>query len=258
MSIFSNLFHKKELDEVENVQRQENEITEKTKEYLVKFNEDDAVGWDAIDNELKKLYKEGKDRHYASIIKYSLGGEDPLDGISVFDNQRCEFHRHLISYGMSELYYNPESADSEFSRWGFEFTMRVTPYKKDKDAENQDGSITKNEPYWVMNLMNNLARYVYDSEKYFEAYHFIPTNSPIRIDSETKLCGLIFVPDTELNTIITPHGEVQFLQMVGITQNEINWLLEKPDTLRVKELANKMQVDNPLLITDLRRTKEYV
>lgn len=223
-------------------------------EYIKQYPEDDASpGWDAIDAALQKVYADKEPRHYGTIIKYMLGGEDPLDGISIYDNNEQEFHRHIVSYGMSDLYYSPESVENEFSRWGFEFTFRIVPFKDDKDADT-----AKNEPYWAMNVMQNLARYVFDSEKWFEAYHFIPANGPIRLDTDTKLVGVAFVPDPQLGVIDTPHGEVSFLQMVGLTQEELDWLWQDPKTGRVEELINKMRKDNPLLITDLHRTKSYV
>lgn len=199
-----------------------------------------------------------KKRHYGTLIKYALGGEDPLDAFNIYDNDKQTFHRHVISYGMSDLYYHPEATDGQFSKWGFEFTMRVLPYQADKSAEAKDGSLVKHEPYWVMTIMQNLARYVFQTGQWFEPYHFIPTNSPIRLDSESQLVGLAFVPDTQLETISTPHGQVKFLQLVGLTQNELDWLWENPTTYRVKELIDKMRADNPLLLVDLERKKDYL
>lgn len=155
---------------------------------------------------------------------------------------------------MSELYFSPESADSEFSKWGFEFTFRITPCKLDPDSEYG----TPHEPFWAINLMNNLGRYVFESKKWFEPYHFIPANSPIRSDTETALVGIAFVPDPKLPAIDTPNGKVDFLQMVGLTQSELDWLWQDPSTARCQELIDKMRVDNPLLITDLARTHSYV
>ena len=119
-------------------------------EYRETFSEDDAVGWDAIDAELEKLYGETEPRHYGSIIKYWMGGEDPLDGTSIYDCNEQTPHRHIISYGMSELYFSPETADAEFSKWGFEFTFRITPCKLDPASD----SGTPHEPFWAINLMN--------------------------------------------------------------------------------------------------------
>ncbi len=204
-------------------------------EYRETFSEDDAVGWDAIDAELEKLYGETEPRHYGSIIKYWMGGEDPLDGTSIYDCNEQTPHRHIISYGMSELYFSP-------------------PCKLDPDSEYG----TPHEPFWAINLMNNLGRYVFESKKWFEPYHFIPANSPIRSDTETALVGIAFVPDPKLPAIDTPNGKVDFLQMVGLTQSELDWLWQDPSTARCQELIDKMRVDNPLLITDLARTHSYV
>lgn len=222
-------------------------------EYIKQFDEDDSVGWDCIDEVLEKIYADQEPRHYGTLIKYMLGGNDPLDGISIYDQNKQVFHRHIVSYGMSELYYNPDVVGEEFSKWGFEFTFRITPFADDKDIDN-----TKNEPQWALNLMQNLARYVFDSGNYFDAYHFIPCNETIRSDTETKIVGVAFVLDTQLGKIDTPHGEVMFLQMVGLTQKELDWLWEDPNVNRCEELINKMRLDNPLLITDLNRTKDYV
>ena len=55
-------------------------------QYRAQYDEDDTVGWDAIDAALKTLYGDIEPRHYASIVKYATGGEDPLDGTSIADN----------------------------------------------------------------------------------------------------------------------------------------------------------------------------
>lgn len=222
-------------------------------EYRERFNEDDAVGWQAIDRVLEKLYGQQEPRHYGSIIPWYLGGDDPLNGSSIYDCKEQQFHRHIVSYGMSELYFNPESAQEEFSKWGFEFTFRITPC-----ADDEPYNEAEHEPVWAIGLMNNLARYVFESGNCFEAYHFIPTNGPIRAETETALVGLAFAPDPKLPEMETPNGKVQFLQMVGLTQQELDWLWQEPKTYRCKELIEKMRADNPLLITDLSRTKSYV
>lgn len=225
-----------------------------TKEqYIKQYNEGDAVGWDCIDNALAGIYGEQQARHYGTVGKFFLVGKDPLDGFSIYDQDTPIFHRHIISYGMSELYYDPEQAGEEFSKWGCEFTFRVVPFTDDDDEEN-----AKNEPHWAINVIQNLARYVFETGNYFDAYHFIPCNETIRSDTDTKLVGVAFAPDPQLGTIDTPHGKVTFLQLVGITQAELDWLWQYPKVSRCEELINKMRADNPLLITDLTRTKDYV
>ena len=215
------------------------------KEYKNLFDEDDAVGWLEIDKVVEGIYGDQKPRHYAPPLHYMVGGEDPLDGVSIYDSQKDIFHRHLVSYGMSELYYNEEAAGGEFSKWGFEFTFRLKPFDEDGD-----------DPTWVVNLMNNLARYVIKSGKWFEEYHVIPANGPIRLNStdEINIVGVAFVSDPELGKNQTPHGEVLFLQMVGLTANEMNRITSASSAYdEVKKVLDEMKTTNPLMITDLLR-----
>ncbi|MND89827.1 Suppressor of fused protein (SUFU) [compost metagenome] len=211
-------------------------------EYKSLFSEEDAVGWSFIDQQLEEVYKNQEPRHYAPAMHYVIGGNDPIDGSSIYDSDKQEFHRHIISYGMSELYYDEEKVGETFSKWGFEFTFRIKPFEEDKE-----------DPLWAIEVMNNLARYVYESGRWFEENHFVPANGPIRLDTDTDIVGLVFSLDPELGKIQTPHGEVSFLQMVGITSKELERLSANPKTTEVAKLIEEMKVTNPLLVTDLNR-----
>jgi len=213
-------------------------------EYQKQFTSEDTPGWQAIDLQLDKIYGSTEPRHYPPLcgLHYMAGGSDPIDGASVYDSNHQEFHRHIVSYGMSELYYDEEKAGDEFSKWGFEFTFRLVPFQDDQ-----------NDPIWAIQVMNKLARYVFSSGKWFEENHFVPANGPIRLDTETEITGFVFTLDPELGKIQTPHGEVSFLQMVGITNAEVELLKINPTTDAVKELIDRLKIDNPLLITDLNR-----
>lgn len=210
-------------------------------EYKKQFTEEDTVGWTAIDNGLEKIYAQQVPKHFVPAIPYAIGGPDPLDGISVYESKKQTDHFHFVTYGFSELYYDEESAGGEFSKYGFELTFRL---KKDSD----DDSIN-----WVCSLLQNIARYVFNSGKWFEEYHFIPANGPIRLGYDTDLTALTFVLDPELGKIQTPHGEVVFLQMVGLTTAEFEILKQNPKTTASEQLIEKLKSANKLLITDLGR-----
>jgi len=212
--------------------------------YQKQYSTEDNPGWQAIDQELDKIYVNTDPRHYPPLcgLHYAAGGSDPIDGASVYDSNHQEFHRHIVSYGMSELYYDEEKAGGEFSKWGFEFTFRLVPFRDDPD-----------DPIWVIQVMNNLARYVFSSGKWFEENHFVPANGPIRLNTDTEISGFVFTLDPELAKIQTAHGEVSFLQMVGITNTEVELLKQNPTMGAVKELIEQLRIDNPLLITDLNR-----
>lgn len=82
----------------------------------------EAPGWDAIDKLCDKVYPNQKNpKHYGAMIKWRLGGSDPLDGISVYDGGD---YWHFITYGLSEL-YEKESEDKEWSGYGMEFTLKL-------------------------------------------------------------------------------------------------------------------------------------
>ncbi|WP_343669256.1 suppressor of fused domain protein [Chitinophaga sp.] len=211
-------------------------------EYKRLFTGDDTVGWTAIDNVFDKIYPGQEPTHYAPPLHYIVGGNDPIDGVSIYKSSRQEEHFHFVSYGMSELYYNEKAAGGTFSKWGFEFTMRVKPFAGDADK-----------PLWVISMMNNLARYVFNSGKWFEEFQYIPANGPIRLDTDTDITALAFVRDPEAGRIDTPHGEVTFLQMVGLTTAELERLKKVNTRAAVEELLVELAQGNPLLITDLER-----
>ncbi len=216
-----------------------------TEAYKQQFSEEDAVGWLAIDQQLEKIYGAARARHYGPLcgLHYIAGGTDPIDGASIYDSSEQSFHHHIVSYGMSELYYNEEKAGGAFSKWGFEFTLRLAPFEGDKGQD----------PIWAIQVMNNLARYVFSSGNWFEENHFIPANGPVRLDTETAITGFVFATDPRLGKINTPHGEVTFLQLVGITDTEVEFLKKSPTIGAVSELIDQLRQENPLLITDLGR-----
>ena len=76
-------------------------------------------------------------------------------------------------------------------------------------------------------------------------------NGPLRLGTATAITAITFYQDHELGTIMTPHGEVTFLQIFGITTLEYQDLRDKKYTVR--QLLEKHQKTNPLLITDLNR-----
>lgn len=209
-------------------------------EYKKQFSEDDAVGWLEIDKEFERLYPNQEPKHFAPAISYMLGGEHPLDGVSIYESKKQTDHFHFVTYGFSELYYDENKIEDEFSKWGFELTFRLKPFAEDNGN-----------PSWVIALLQNIAKYVFDSGNWFEEFHYMPANGPIRLETETDITALVIVADPEIEKKQTPHGELSFLQIVGITSVEYEAIKENPET--VEELVNKLKVNNPLLITDLTR-----
>jgi len=212
-------------------------------EYKRRFGkqDDSAPGWDAIDSRLKPVYGSQEPKHWGTIIKHMLGGPDPLDGISAYQcsDNRID-HLHFITYGYTSLYYDEEAVGGDFSRFGFEMTFRLASELPPTE-----------EPTWVINLLQNLARYVVESGKWFGEYHWIPANGPIRANYETDIVGLAFLHDPMLKAVSSPHGQVEFIQAFGVTQNELDSFKDTKQT--AKEVIDFHRKTNPLLVTDLAR-----
>lgn len=209
--------------------------------YKKRFTNDDAVGWDYIDERLAKIYEAQEPRHYVAELPIELGGEDPLNGVSYYSSVVQEPHFHFVTYGFSELFYDEECVGSEFSKFGFELTFRLKMESQEEDVA------------WVYNMLQNIARYVFESGRWFEPFHFLPAGAPIKIGSDTEITALAFVVDPELGTMDTPHGEVTFLQAIGLTTAEFQALKKNPITTETEKLINVLQKNNQLLITDLER-----
>lgn len=223
-------------------------MTRKRKASLAEYqrlygNRDDAApGWDAIDARLREVYGSQEPRHWGTLIKYVLGGPDPLDGISAYEcSDGGLSHLHFCTYGYSSLYYDEESAGGECSGYGFEMTFRLaTPLPP------------PGEPLWVCNLLQNIARYVFQTGRCFGPYHWVDANGPIRADDPTELVGLAFTPDPALAPVDTPHGRVEFIQAFGITDGELQRIKTKKATC--EQVIEGHRRTNPLLVTELARS----
>ncbi|QNN42608.1 suppressor of fused domain protein [Pedobacter roseus] len=212
-------------------------------EYRQQFTEDDAVGWLAIDKEFERLYPNQEPQHYGTTIKYMLGGEEPLDGLSIYESKRQTDHFHIVSYGFTNLYYDEDLAGEEFSNCGFELTFRLKKINNEKSSDQ----------IWALNLMQNLAKYVFSSNQIFDECHTIDAKGSIRAGYNSNIKALLFVTDPELGIVETPHGQVQFLQIVGLTTKEYEDHKRNQDKNKGIELIDKIRLLNPLFITDLDR-----
>ncbi|KXX69784.1 suppressor of fused domain protein [Flammeovirga sp. SJP92] len=198
---------------------------------------ENSLGWKAIDNALDNLYQRKENKHFAPEIVPSLGGDDYLEGVSVYFNE-SNYHYHYISYGLSEL-HEKVSEDSKYSGWGYELTFRLKKVEGEEEI-----------PTWPVNLLEQVAKATYENEIIFDAYHTI-FSGPVDPESNTKIEAILFVKDPELGTIQTEFGEVTFLQLFGLTESEYEGITEK--SIDRRAFIKKEQLTNPQLITDITR-----
>ncbi|EKN09570.1 suppressor of fused domain protein [Parabacteroides goldsteinii] len=207
-------------------------------------HEDWAPGWDAIDECFEKLYPGQEPEHFGTniISRAMMGGDEYLDGYSIYTSPNG--YKHLVTYGMSELYANKEAQENEFSKWGYEMTIKL-PVETSEECQ------------WAINMMSNLARYTFTQERWFEPLQFIAGNGQsINWDIESAITALLIVNDTEVPGVNTIHGKLDFMQLVGITEQELQAI--KADPSKASVLIELMRKDNPMLITNLTRTINFL
>ena len=198
--------------------------------------EPSAMGWDAITAEFERIYPDQTNpKHYGTLIKWALGGKDPLDGISIYDGGD---YWHFVTYGMTELYEKEEGNDG-ISGFGYEMTFKL---KKDNYAD-EEGELK-----CICGILQAIARITFNNSEIFQPFEFLYTGQTTGIDAYQKsnITGFICVPDTSVNTIDTPNGRVAFLTFIGMTDVELKTL----DTVQsVKDIYARLGND----ITDYNR-----
>ncbi|MBV8248750.1 MAG: suppressor of fused domain protein [Comamonas sp.] len=206
------------------------------------LEEDGALGWDAIDRALAAVYGEQQAAHYGALVKFRLGGTDPLDGISVYRSEQGRPHWHYVTYGFSDLYGNLDDshdvAAGKPSGYGFELTFRLARGEDEQEP-----------PSWPLNFLQNIARYVFRTGNVFAPGHWMTANGPLRADADTQLTEMGFVRDPLLPSVQTPYGELMFLQLVGLTADELREIRR----WNVQGALQAMEPHMPLWIADLAR-----
>ncbi len=196
-----------------------------------------TAGWDAITQTMSKLYPEQTDpTHYAPLVSYRLGGNDPLDGISIYDGG--SFY-HFVTYGFSEL-YEKESDQKDYSGFGFELTLKVAKEgirKREREQKN------------ICGILQSIARISFENGEIFRPEEYIYTGQTTGMDADgtSQITGFLTMEDP-IGTIQTPNGSVQFVQLVGATDAELQQLVDGKKTVR--EILRHI----PSGITDYMRT----
>lgn len=204
-------------------------------------DEVEAHGWDAIDAVLKPIYGDTEPSHYGTMIPYSLGGPDPIRGISAYKVEAPRPHWHFVTYGFSEL-YEKESDDPAVSGFGFELTMRV--------AFSPDEPDPSEPPSWTLTLIQSLGRYVFQTGNRFAVGHHMSLGAPLADGVDTRVQAIAVGSDPALPAQIdTPNGTVSFLQLVGLTPEE----LAAAQAWNTEKLLDLLEDHFPWGITDLGR-----
>ena len=110
---------------------------------------------------------------------------------------------------------------------------------------------------WAIDMMSNLARYTYKTERFFEPNQYVKGNgTSLHIGADSLITALLLVSDTEAEPQISVYGRTEFIQLVGITESELQAIIA--DRNNVSKLIALMKADgNVDLVTDMNRNKSY-
>ncbi|KAJ9584731.1 hypothetical protein L9F63_020936, partial [Diploptera punctata] len=185
-----------------------------------------------------------------ALVKYWLGGPDPLDYISMYTNPGVAEHNipphwHYISFGLSDLHGDGRvhdiSGPDTPSGFGFELTFRL---------KRELGETAP--PTWPATVMQALAKYVFQSGNTLCAGDHVSWHTALD-NSESRIQHMLMTEDPQLKTAQTPYGSVNFVQIVGICTEELqaaqHW--NGPGILEI--LKRLHGAGGPWLITDMRR-----
>ncbi|XP_013390520.1 suppressor of fused homolog isoform X2 [Lingula anatina] len=209
------------------------------------------AGLEAIYNACRRLYPEQPNPlQVTAVVKYWLGGPDPLDYISMYANpgdpdRNIPPHWHYISFGLSDLHgdgrVHQNTGPESPSGFGFELTLRL---------KREPGETAP--PTWPAALLQALARYVFQSENTLCSGDHVSWHAPLD-NSDSRVQHMLMTDDPQLQPITTPHGIVNFVQIVGCCSEELK-AAQHWNGAGVIELLKTIPIaGGPWLITEMRR-----
>ena len=122
--------------------------------------------------------------------------------------------------------HEKECDDKDISGYGYELTFKL---KKDS-YEDEEGEIRN-----VCGILQSIARITFKDGEIFQPNEFIYTGQTTGIDAYKKssLTGFITVKDPTVNTIMTPNGEVRFVELIGMTDAELKTLSNSDSVVNI-------------------------
>ncbi|XP_018578579.1 suppressor of fused homolog isoform X1 [Anoplophora glabripennis] len=185
-----------------------------------------------------------------ALLKYWLGGPDPLDYISMYANpgvphENIPPHWHYISFGLSDLHGDGRvhdiSGPESVSGFGFELTFRLR-----REAEETAP------PTWPATLMQSLAKYVFQSGNTLCSGDHVSWHCALD-NSESRIQHMLMTNDVQLKTTHTPFGTVDFVQIVGICAEELKAAQQWNGAGILDMIKHISSAGGPWHITDMRR-----
>ena len=121
-----------------------------------------------------------------------------------------------------------------------EFTLKL----KKNNYVDEEGEIK-----CICGILQQIARITFQNNEIFNPFEYLYTGQTTGIDSKqvSNITGFITIPDTQFQTLYTKNGRVDFVEFIGVTNNEL--LAVKNKEFDVKTLYSMIGTD----ITDYNR-----
>nr|ACZ64513.1 sufu-like protein [Schmidtea mediterranea] len=236
---------------------------------MLMIEDKDSPGIQAIYEACYTLYSDQPTPPQVTALqKFWLGGPDPLDFISMYENNGFKnnanndfesscAHWHYITYGLSDLYgdarLHDQSSSDGPSGFGFELTFRL---KRSNEIKA---------PLWPAMLLQSLARYLFRSQAKFAPGDHIPWGRPLedttncsKEDEEFSKCNsritnMLIAPDAQIQRVYSKHGYIDFFQVVGICDEEMQLARRWSGIEMIAAMRKRVETGGSLLVTDMRR-----
>lgn len=167
-------------------------------------------------------------------------------------------HWHYVTFGLSDLHGDGrvhvcDDMDSpeQQSGMGFELTFRLIK----KPSANSNGKEPDDlPPIWPANLLQQLARYVFQTGNRLCTGDNVPWKKSLD-NSLSNIQHMLIAEDPQLKRILSPFGWVDFCQIVGVTEEELNQASWWKGTGVLHLLSKDPQTGGEWLITDMDRSQ---
>eukprot|EP00118_Oscarella_pearsei_P002416 m.10502 g.10502 ORF g.10502 m.10502 type:complete len:439 (+) comp22380_c0_seq2:111-1427(+) len=209
------------------------------------------AGLDAIHSACKKVYPDQPNPlQVTALVKFWLGGPDPLDYISMYSTpgspeQGIPPHWHYISFGLSDLHgdgrvHEVVGHDGP-SGFGFELTLRLKREEGDSSP-----------PTWPAELMQGLARYVFSTGNTLCPGDHVSWHTPLD-NGDSRIQHMLMAEDAQLAPVSSYSGITHFVQILGICQEELKAAQQWNGRGMLELLRKNAICGGPWLVTDMRR-----
>jgi hypothetical protein len=172
------------------------------------------------------------------------GGEDPCEDIWVHESDEETPHWHYVTSGLSDPSKVPTKVPTtpgaERSGLGYELTFRLKRQPGDTEA-----------PQWPWARLQELGWGIFKAGMKLAPGHYMRRRAVITGGNPpTELQGYYLIADPRLPAASSDSGRIDFLQVVGITDEE----LLQCESGEPDEVEAQLRARSPLGITDLERT----